>query len=127
MDELERAEAASTSRAEELSSKLAIAEEELRSLGTSSATWEQRAIEAESQATDYASQLGESNGDFSSNKGVLRSTIEEDETLDVCLTLIETLIPKISPGAKQDALPMISRRRRACGTRRAQIAHQPVL
>ena len=118
VDELERAEAASTSRAEELSSKLAIAEEELRSLGTSSATWEQRAIEAESQATRLASQLGESNGDFSSNKGVLRSTIEEDETLDVCLTLIETLIPKISPGAKQDALPMISRVcARACGNK----------
>jgi len=116
VDELERAEAAATSRADKFSSKLAIAEEELRALRASSATWERRAIEAESKATRLASQLGETGGDFSSNKGVPRSTIEEDDTLDACLTLIETLIPKISPGAKQDALPMISRAcARACG------------
>lgn len=111
IDELERENTTTTTLRDALSSKLALAESELSDLKVSAAQWEKKATESASEVNRLLSELGAGNEEWSSRdgNGVPRTTIEENDTIDAVLSFICAIAPKVSPAARKELLPMISR------------------
>lgn len=110
LDTLERESASAKQAQSMISADFARAESELSALRGSSAKWEKKAVEAESEVSRLLSELRVGNGEWSSDKnGTPRATIEENETIDACLAFIAKMAPKVAPGARLELLPMISR------------------
>ena len=110
LDTLERESSSAKQAQSVMSADFARAESELSALRGSSAKWEKKANEAESEVSRLLSELRVGNGEWSSEKnGTPRATIEENETIDACLSFIAKIAPKVAPGARLELLPMISR------------------
>ena len=110
LDTLERESSSAKQAQSVMSANYERAESELSALRGSSAKWEKKAVEAESEVSRLLSELRVGNGEWSSEKnGSPRATIEEYETIDACVSCIANTAPKVASGARLELLPMISR------------------
>ncbi|CEG00268.1 Armadillo-type fold [Ostreococcus tauri] len=110
LEELEHTSTSAIESEATMSAALTRAQDELSALRGSSTVWEKRAVHAESEVSRLLSELRTEKGDWSSTEnGAPRTTIEENETLDACVSFIGKIAPKIAPAARIELLPMISR------------------
>ena len=117
VDELEREITTLRDEHATVSDNLAKINAELNLMKTSSSSWEKRANAATSEMTRLLSRLGAetdaevtASDDWTSiHGGAPRTTIEEDETIDVCLNVTSAVVGKLPASARLELLPMISR------------------